>query len=58
MPNYDYKCSKCGSIKEVTHRMSEEPKVECDKCESVMSKIPSIPNHNFVGEWFKTKGKY
>lgn len=34
MPTYDYKCTDCEHVQEVMHRMSEKPKVKCEKCSS------------------------
>jgi len=34
MPTYDYKCEDCENVQEVVHRMSESPKVVCEKCKS------------------------
>lgn len=34
MPSYDYSCQKCGLIFEVTHSMSEKPKIICPECKS------------------------
>ncbi|MBF0622788.1 MAG: zinc ribbon domain-containing protein [Magnetococcales bacterium] len=34
MPLYDYKCESCGKGFEVSHRMSETPKISCPDCSS------------------------
>ncbi len=31
MPRYDYKCLSCNKIYEITHRITEEPKILCPK---------------------------
>ena len=45
MPLYDYECSKCGSIKEVQHSISDIGiiKVWCDECGNLMKKKLSLP---------------
>ncbi len=45
MPLYDYECSKCGTIKEVQHSVSEIGKIEvlCDDCNKPMKKMLSLP---------------
>ena len=45
MPLYDYECSKCGTIEEVQHTVSEIGKIEilCEECELPMKKMLSIP---------------
>lgn len=52
---YDYKCPKCGFIKEVSHGMNEKPDVICDKCGAKMNKIISNEGlfiiKNSVGEY-------
>lgn len=32
MPTYEYECTKCGTILEKIHKMSENPKVPCSNC--------------------------
>ena len=45
MPLYDYECSKCGTIKEVQHSVSEIGKIDvlCDDCNKPMKKMLSLP---------------
>lgn len=56
MPTYDYKCPECGEVKEVLHRMNEEPEILCPKCDKVkMKKLMSAPTVVFKGVgWYKT----
>lgn len=35
MARYDYKCSKCEYVFEVTHSIHDEPKVKCEKCKTI-----------------------
>ncbi len=37
MPTYDYKCLKCGKIKEKRHGMNDTPSYEC--CNSAMKRV-------------------
>ncbi len=39
MPHYDYQCVDCGYTFEVFHKISEEPSLECPKCQSSMKKL-------------------
>ena len=41
MARYDYECNSCGYVFEVNHPMSEEPKVNCEKCKSSCLKLIS-----------------
>ena len=45
MPLYDYECSKCGTIEEVQHTVSEIGKIEilCNDCNLPMKKMLSVP---------------
>ncbi|MEO0238130.1 MAG: FmdB family zinc ribbon protein [candidate division WOR-3 bacterium] len=54
MPNYDYKCKKCGLVFNVFHKMSDKPSVKCPECDSVSEKILSY-NSNII---FKGSGFY
>jgi len=50
MANYDYKCSKCEFIKEVSHGMNETPQILCNLCGEAMSKmIPKSLNFMLKG---------
>ena len=54
MPNYDYKCKKCGTVVEIFHRVSDDTKYKCDKCGSILVKKLS-PG---VGIIFRGSGFY
>jgi putative FmdB family regulatory protein len=41
MALYDYRCDDCEIEQEVTHRMDEEPHIECTTCKGGMRKIIS-----------------
>lgn len=45
MPLYDYKCTGCGTEREVQHAMSEIGKIElqCETCAEPMKKLLSAP---------------
>jgi len=40
MPTYDYKCDNCGFVKEVIHRITEDPVISCPECAKRDAKIP------------------
>ena len=53
MPTYDYECPRCGWSTEVSHRITEEPKVLCkfaDECGGKMKRVIS------KGTTFNLKG--
>lgn len=59
MPTYDYRCSSCHVIREVKHKMNEEPIIRCDQCGQDMIKMISRPPIvEYKGKWFKNEGKY
>tara|TARA_B100001996_G_scaffold380388_1_gene367731 strand:+ start:1905 stop:2150 length:246 start_codon:yes stop_codon:yes gene_type:complete len=37
MPRYDYKClsSDCEKSFEITHRITEDPKIKCPSCDAI-----------------------
>lgn len=39
MPAYDYKCSSCGIIREITQRITEAPLTECPECGGEFKRI-------------------
>lgn len=45
MPTYEYACQDpaCKGIIEVEHRMSEEPKLLCAKCGTLLRRIIAGP---------------
>ena len=52
MPIYEYRCSHCHLDKEVYHKMSQKPRVICDKCKKKMHLIISFSNFLLKGEGF------
>jgi len=45
MARYDYKCSKCDLLFEVTHSIHEDPVIKCEKCKAVSTRqIPTRIN--------------
>ena len=38
MARYDYKCSKCEYVFEVTHSIHDEPEVKCEKCKAISTR--------------------
>jgi len=52
MPIYEYFCEKCVKIEEVWHKASEKPEVLCSVCGTKTYRIPSVPNHKYVGYGF------
>lgn len=48
MPNYDYRCQRCGWTQEEYHSMSEDPLITCAVCGKVgMVRKPSL-SANFI----------
>ena len=39
MPTYDYRCPKCGTIREEMHGMMDAPAVMCLSCRIQMQKL-------------------
>lgn len=54
MPTYDYKCTKCGVIKEYTHAMSESCNPSCKECSGKMIRYIGKP----IATHFKGSGFY
>ena len=45
MARYDYKCSKCEHLFEVTHSIHEDPEIKCEKCKGISTRqIPTRVN--------------
>ena len=54
MPYYNYECDVCSMIQEEYHLMKDSPKIKCEKCGKVMTKVISAPqismnNHEGTG---------
>ena len=39
MANYTYQCNECNHSFVVDHPMSEDPKIQCEKCESETRRV-------------------
>jgi putative FmdB family regulatory protein len=42
MPNYDYKCRGCDLIQNVTHPLTQDPKLPCPRCGTALVRVPSV----------------
>ena len=51
MPNYDYRCPKCG-VFEVEQHINEEPHKTCPKCGSPAKRLISSSGIVFKGSGF------
>ena len=54
MPEYVYKCKKCGCIREIKHSMTERPEIKCLLCDKKMKRL-ILPG---IGIIFKADGFY
>ena len=56
MPIYEYHCARCGVTRDVLHKISETPKVECAHCEGqVLQRIVSAAAFRLKGGgWYET----
>ncbi len=54
MPLWDYKCPKCGLVKEVLEKASENITRQCMPCNVIMEKQASVGNFQFRGAGFYT----
>jgi putative FmdB family regulatory protein len=52
MPIYEYYCEKCGKVEEVWCKMTEHPELTCSVCHGQTHRIPSVPNHKYIGYGF------
>lgn len=32
MPQYDYRCEKCNNQEDITHPITDDPKIPCPRC--------------------------
>jgi putative FmdB family regulatory protein len=53
MARYDYRCTKCATVFEVEHPMSERPEVSCPECGA-----PAEQVFGSYGIEFKGSGYY
>lgn len=42
MPVYEYECSKCGKVHEVSQKMADKPLTKCPGCGGKVSKLISL----------------
>lgn len=56
MPIYTYECA-CGQVLEIQHSMKEDPDIECDNCDGMMQRKPSVPQIQFKGKGFYSTDK-
>ena len=55
MPNYDYKCGKCGEVFEVRQKFSDEPLTVHENCGGAVERLISAPALQFKGSgWYIT----
>ena len=57
MPAYEYKCKACGTIKEETHSVKEDPFVICPYCMCGMTRQCSAVHFRFATVWVDPKTK-
>ena len=59
MPLYEYGCSACGEVSEISHRISDPAPVECPLCGAPkLSKLISAAGFRLKGEgWYETDFK-
>ena len=59
MPLYEYKCSACGAVSEINHRMSDPSPTDCPLCGAPeLSKQISAAGFRLKGEgWYETDFK-
>jgi putative FmdB family regulatory protein len=52
MPLYDYKCTKCGTVREVRHGFSETHDEPCPACGAAMTRVFNPAPIVFKGSGF------
>ncbi len=52
MAVYDYRCTSCDNVFEVTHGMTEHPEVTCPACGQPATKVFSANGIKFEGSGF------
>jgi putative FmdB family regulatory protein len=52
MPIFEYQCPDCQRIQEELLNRDEFPEVKCNACGTPMSRVPSRPNHKYLGYGF------
>ena len=55
MPIYEYKCTKCGQIKEAIQHFSDKPLKKCNHCSGKLHKLISQSSFHLKGTgWYVT----
>ena len=55
MPIYEYECMKCGRIKEVLQKISDNPLTQCEHCSGELHKLVSQSSFHLKGTgWYVT----
>ena len=55
MPIYEYKCTKCGQIKEAIQNFSDKPLKKCNHCSGKLHKLISQSTFHLKGTgWYVT----
>lgn len=49
MPTYEYRCSTCDTVVEIVHAMLDESTRQCERCDSELTKLFSIPKIQYKG---------
>ncbi len=52
MPLYDYKCTKCGTVREVRHGFHENHDDPCPECGAAMTRVFNAAPIVFKGSGF------
>lgn len=58
MPNYDYKCSKCGQVIDLKVKVDERDiiVIKCPNCQNIMKRIITMPAILFRGAGWSKDG--
>ena len=56
MPIYEYRCNKCGEVREEILPVGVNKNLTCAKCGGTMARVPSVPSIQFKGEGWTKKG--
>ena len=55
MPIYEYQCTKCGNVKEILQKFSDEAETTCSECDGNLQKIISQSTFHLKGTgWYVT----
>ncbi len=55
MPIYEYECTKCGKIEEVSQKFSDKPLTQCKQCSGKLHKLISHSSFHLKGTgWYVT----